>query len=126
MQILLISPDLVIQSRVAAAAARAGLQPPRVIDWQEASRLEGGVPYLCAILDLSIQGLDVARTVAALRERLAPGKSTVAFAPHVHTARLAAAREAGCDRVLSRGQFDREADAIIELAAHRDSENVDG
>ena len=38
----------------------------------------------------------------------------VAFGPHVHEERLAAAREAGCDVVVSRGKFFAELDAILK------------
>jgi hypothetical protein len=37
----------------------------------------------------------------------------IAFGPHVHEDRLAAARAAGCDSVLSRGQFFSQAENVL-------------
>jgi len=42
------------------------------------------------------------------------GTYVVAFGPHVHEERLAAAREAGCDEVLSRGEFFARVNAIVQ------------
>jgi hypothetical protein len=39
----------------------------------------------------------------------------VAFGPHVHEERLAAARNAGCDEVVSRGEFFARLDAIVTV-----------
>jgi DNA-binding response OmpR family regulator len=114
MKVLLISVDLIIQSRVAAAAARAGLAPPRACDWATASALQDISEYGIVILDLSTPGLEIAGTVAMLRRRLEQSTPIVAFAPHVHAAKLEAARAAGCDQVFSRGQLDRELDTLLE------------
>jgi hypothetical protein len=43
----------------------------------------------------------------------------VAYAPHVHEDRLRAATEAGCNEVLSRGQFDRQMDDILARYARQ-------
>lgn len=114
MQILLISTDLLIQSRVSAAATRRGFAPPGTSSADAVPSREDLADCGIVILDLSAPGLDVARAVPALRERLPESAPIIAFAPHVHTAKLAAAREAGCDQVLSRGQIDREIDAILQ------------
>jgi DNA-binding NarL/FixJ family response regulator len=114
MTILLISTDLMIQSRVAAAATQQGLAPPKIGGSVAAAPLDAPADCGIVILDLSTSGLDVAAAVRSLRDRLPQSTSIVAFAPHVHTAKLAAAHDAGCDQVLSRGQFDREIDAVIE------------
>ena len=119
MSVLLVSPDLMIQSRVAAAASRAGLPSPRVISWQDIPTLEGVDSYRLLIVDLASPGMDIDQTIAALRERRDESAPIIAFAPHVHTAKLAVAREAGCDQVLSRGQFDREIEAMVQRLADR-------
>ena len=68
-----------------------------------------------ACVDLSAPGVDAAATLSALRaaSRLQPLR-TIAYAPHVHEAKLAAAQAAGYDAVLTRGQFDR---GLQEIAA---------
>jgi len=101
----LLTPDLAISSRVTQAAAAAGvavsvaMSVERLVD-----NLAGGDARL-AILDLNTPGLDTAAVVARLRERPARVPAVIAFGPHVHTAHLTAAREAGCDEVFTRGQF---------------------
>jgi hypothetical protein len=113
MNILLVATDLVIQSRVAAAAARAGLAPPKAIGWQQAATLQNADLFQLALLDLTSPGMSVEEVVGVLRGRLGESARIVAFGPHVQTARLDAARRAGCDLVTSRGHFDRNLDAIL-------------
>ncbi|QDU91035.1 hypothetical protein Pla175_44520 [Pirellulimonas nuda] len=103
MPILLVSTDLMVASQLEGAARAAGetlvaAPPARAV----ASVAERG-PRL-AIIDLAAVE-DCATLVAALRAVLPEDARIVAFGPHVHTARLDAARAAGCDQVLTRGQF---------------------
>lgn len=114
MDLLLISTDLMIQSRVAAAASRAGFAAPRVIDGRETSSLEGADACRLALVDLSSPDLEVKEVVAGLRAQLDATAPIIAFGPHVQKARLDAARDAGCDYVLSRGQLDRDIEAILQ------------
>lgn len=65
------------------------------------------------LVDLQCPGVDIANIVAAVRKATPHKLAIVAFGPHVHEARLAAANDAGCDFVLSRGQFDRQASALL-------------
>ena len=58
--------------------------------------------------------LDPAAVVNQLRADASHSVHVVAFGPHVHENRLAAVREAGCDLVVSRGQFFAEIDAILK------------
>jgi DNA-binding NarL/FixJ family response regulator len=113
MKILLISTDLLVQSRIATAASRLGLAPPKAVGWQASAVLADDMDLAIVILDLSTPGLDVAQAVSAFRDHLPKPTPIIAFAPHVHTAKLAAARQAGCDQVLSRGQFEREIDSVL-------------
>ncbi len=103
MNALLISTDLMALSAADGAAQRAGVAlrtvPPNVA--VEAAAQDE--PRLIAI-DLTAPIDSLAGLVAALREA-APGVALVAYGPHVHEARLQAARDAGCEHVLSRGQF---------------------
>ena len=69
---------------------------------------------LLVIVDLATPGFDVGvarRAIEGVARIRVP--AIVAFGPHVHEASLEAARAAGCDEVLSRGQFLSQADAII-------------
>jgi hypothetical protein len=56
------------------------------------------------ILDLESQGADPAALAPRLRALPSPPR-LLAFASHIRSQTLQAAREAGCDEVLTRGQF---------------------
>ncbi len=59
----------------------------------------------CCLIDLNCLEADkIIATVEQLREKLSTTR-IVAFGPHVHESRLAAATQAGCSPVLSRGQL---------------------
>jgi DNA-binding NarL/FixJ family response regulator len=67
------------------------------------------------LVDLSLAGLDLLAAIEAVRER-APAARIVAFGAHVDEAALAAARQAGCDEVLSRGQFHKQYAELLRSA----------
>jgi hypothetical protein len=60
-----------------------------------------------------LPSLDIAALVDQLKLKAASATRTIAFGPHVHEERLAAARHAGCDRVVSRRQFFSQLDTIL-------------
>ena len=65
------------------------------------------------IVDLNTPGLDPSQLVPQLRALSSPPQQIIAFGPHVHEARLAAAKESGCDLVLTRGQFYARAEELL-------------
>jgi CheY-like chemotaxis protein len=85
---------------------------------QAVQHCSGETPSLL-IIDLSTPALDVAALMQQLRATGNAVPRTVAFGPHVHEERLAAAREAGCDQVLSRGEFFARLDSIVGGAVLR-------
>jgi len=126
MKALLVSTDLLVASRVEHAAARAGALLAVARDVEAAVDVMSRGPVDVVILDLVSTPPDVEEDVQRLRQAVDNQERTVAqfvdrashvadhaavtlvaFAPHVHEARLEAARRAGCDRVVSRGQFFR-------------------
>jgi CheY-like chemotaxis protein len=112
--VLFLSTDLMFSSRVGGAATRANvsLQTAASINVAQAyGAADTDVPRL-VILDLSTAGMDVAANVAAWRSLENPPR-IIAYAPHVHEAKLAAARAAQCDAVYTKGQFDSQLDAIL-------------
>jgi CheY-like chemotaxis protein len=112
MSVLFLSSDLVFSSRLAAAGKRLGMAVSAVSTIDAAvDRVEGNAIEL-VICDLSAPGAEAQALVARLR-RLRPNLAIVAYAPHVHEDRLRAAAEAGCNEVLTRGQFDRQMDDIL-------------
>jgi CheY-like chemotaxis protein len=114
-QIALLSNDLMFPSAVAGVAAQFDAKLHVVGSVAELTALCEKVPLALAILDLAARGFDVADVVAQLRQSTASPTAIVAYGPHVHAEKLAAARAAGCDEVVTRGQFHG---AMAEVIAH--------
>lgn len=100
---LSVGQDLFFSSKITGTAAALGFRVDSVADLSQAeSKLAQG-RYRCLFLDLAMPGLAVDEIMAALP---ADGRPiVVAFGSHVDTARLRAAREAGCDEVMPRSRF---------------------
>ena len=116
--VALLTADLMQSSQVAGAALRAAVQL-RVFSsadalWAALSEAPSGEDSVrLVIVDLALPGLDIRGLLSRL-EALPSGKPrTLAFGPHVHADRLAAAREAGCDQVVSRGQFHAQMEQLL-------------
>ncbi len=112
MSAVLLTTDLMTASKAQGAATRAGCTFKMAAS---ASALliqaaESGTTLV--ILDLSTPGLDPATLVPQLRA-LPCRPAILAFGPHVHEALLQTAVDAGCDRVIPRGQFHAQAEVIF-------------
>lgn len=114
MSVVCLSSDLTTSSRLAGAAARAGVQLSTAMSAAKLFDLVGAAPVRLVIIDLTTFGLDVTDVVAKLRAAARPPAKIFAFGPHVHEAALSAAAEAGCDQVLTRGQMHSLADQLLE------------
>ena len=104
--VLVAVDDLLFSSKIRATAKQAGVELTfaRTADdiLQQARTLK---PAL-AIFDLNSGKTDPVATIAALKADPAlAGMRTIGFASHVHTALIAAAREAGADQVVPRSAF---------------------
>ncbi len=113
MYVYLISTDLFYASQLQGIAHRLGVNfvqfsTPAGLLNQGATAGDNIV-----LIDLTTSQLDLDNLVAKLREAPVAAKAIVAYAPHVATAKLADARTAGCDHVLSRGQAQREIENIL-------------
>jgi CheY-like chemotaxis protein len=115
MEIVLLANDLMVVSHVQSAAARIGANVRMVTTAADAQRIcnEGAGVLL---IDLAISELDL-EFARKMKEASAPPR-IVAFGPHVHKERLAAARAAGCDQVTSRGEFFSKIDTILQSPAN--------
>ena len=102
MHVLLFSNDLMTASQI-EGAVRAWGGEISVATSVAASQHQEGRSVDVVIVDLSTAS-DVVATVTQYREQTPPPR-IIAFGPHVHAAKLAAAKEAGCDDVYTRGQF---------------------
>ncbi|HZN32630.1 MAG TPA: hypothetical protein VFB80_02390 [Pirellulaceae bacterium] len=104
--VVFLSSDLMFSSRVAGAAGT--LDVPLQLVAQPAN-LAAKLTADCrlVLVDLAIAGLDLPVAIATVRGA-APQARIIAFGAHVDEAALAAAQSAGCDLVLSRGQFHKQ------------------
>ena len=114
MHVLLLSNDLMTASQIEGAVRSAG-GGVSVATTVGKSLDEAENPIDVVILDLSTTG-DVAATVSLFREHSSPPR-IIAFGPHVHAGKLAAAKEAGCDAVYTRGQFLPQVAAALGLVS---------
>lgn len=119
--VLLITSDLACLSSVSGAASRAGYELNTAMTISSIDeKLAEGEPAL-AIIDLSMPGLNLGELLPTLRARLSQQSRVVAFGSHVHKSLLAAARDAGCDLVISRGEFHARMDDFLRLSSGPDS-----
>ena len=114
MTIVLLSSDLTVLSRVEGAATRLGQSVRSVSGESQVVELCKADEVNTLIVDLSMSSLDLASLVNQLKANEGSGTRVVAFGPHVHEQRLAAARDAGCDLVVSRGQFFSQLETILQ------------
>ncbi|MBL9163702.1 MAG: hypothetical protein JNL18_13300 [Planctomycetaceae bacterium] len=116
MQFILLSSDLMLMSAAQGAADRHGAtvkvvgDPGAITDECTADAIE-----LVAI-DLRTPGLDIGGVVQQIRAA-APQAKILAGGPHVQRDSLAAAAAAGCDEVVTRGQFEGRLDALVSRLA---------
>lgn len=119
MSVLLLTTDLSCSSQVSGAAARLGVPLGTVMNPAQLMNRAAESSPAVVILDLNTPLLDCRELVPQLKALSSPPSTIIAFGPHVHEARLAAAREAGCDRVLARGQFYAQVEQILAAAQSR-------
>ena len=101
---LLYSTDLMFSSRVTATAKNRGVEV-RVVTTADRLLLDQDPEIRLVMIDLfRLPASEWSRVVSSLKEMESP-PHVVAYGPHVDEEVLTAAREAGCDEVLTRGQF---------------------
>lgn len=114
MTVVLLSSDLAILSRVEGAATLLGQRVRSASGESQAVAVCKAEDANTLIVDLSMSSLDLDSIVNQLKAIEGSRTRVVAFGPHVHEQRLAAAREAGCDLVVSRGQFFSQLETILK------------
>jgi hypothetical protein len=103
--VLVLVKDLLLSSRVTASATAAGLTCRVVRDPTKLAAQPGNRLFA----DLNLPGA----IEAATQWRAATGRPVIGFAAHVDPDILRAARQAGLDRVLTRGQIVQVLDALL-------------
>jgi DNA-binding response OmpR family regulator len=112
MTVLLLTRDLSVISQVDGAATRIGASARTVSSVDDAVEACNGGDVELIVVDLGTPSLDIGRLVEQVKAS-ARSPRIVAFGSHVHVEKLNAAREAGCDEVMSRGQFFGQLDAVL-------------
>jgi CheY-like chemotaxis protein len=116
---LLLSSDLFGSSKFVGDAKRAGCQLSIVANPAEAAGRVADSAVVLVVIDLATVKVDLKEFVACLREAASQPLEIIAFGPHVHEDRLQAARDAGCNAVMSRGQFHAQAEALFRAVVER-------
>ena len=112
MTTLIHSKDLLFISRLTGVAQKQENSLAVVDSLDEALDKISAGDCQRLIIDLTTPALSIDEFVAQCRlanESL----EIIAYGPHVHGQKLAAARDAGCDVVLTRGQFNERMDEIL-------------
>jgi CheY-like chemotaxis protein len=101
---LVLCDDLIFSSRILGTARALGFVFQAVRDPETLKAKLESISPRCIILDLGNESLDLAEFFTFLRDRDMTLR-VVAYGSHVDTARLSAARAAGCEPVLARSKF---------------------
>jgi DNA-binding response OmpR family regulator len=117
MAIVLLSSDLAVLSRVEGAARRAGEIVRQAGGGPQAAEICENEDVRLVVVDLSTPGIDLVTIVPRLHKETSASRCIIAFGPHVHEQRLAEARDAGCDLVVTRGQFFSQLDSLLSADA---------
>lgn len=116
MHFILLSSDLMLMSVAQSAADRHGATVAVVGDVGTLAERCAAEPIRLAAIDLRMPGLDVGAVVQQIRTA-APNAAILAGGPHVQRDSLAVAVAAGCDEVVTRGQFEGRLDALVARLA---------
>ena len=117
MEVVLLSNDLMVVSRASGAAAASGAVLRAAANATAATALLSERAAELVVIDLGLPALELESLISVIKADPNHSARVIAFGPHVHADRLAAARSAGCDAVLSRGQFFAQADSLLSGAA---------
>lgn len=112
--ILFLTKDLFFVPVLQSAGVRQGVEVVSILslDSPKLAGVDSSAVTTCVIDLASIDVSGLGAAVSQLRSSY-PATRVVAFGPHVQTERLAAATEAGCEQVLTRGQLNSQIDRLI-------------
>lgn len=106
-----LSGDLMFASRVQAAASNAGLEFRMLGDLP--AELTADEQPAWIVIDLATRSSLIPAVYEAGQPRF-PEARWLAYGPHVQVGKLAAARQAGIETVITRGQFDAKLSTLFE------------
>jgi len=106
MHVLFLTDDLLFASRVQAAAAGLRLDV-QISAPAKAASVASDPDCQLILADLFVLGDKAAEIIPQVKANF-PQAKLIGFGPHVDVAMLATAKAAGCDEVLTRGEFQRQ------------------
>jgi len=109
--VLLLASDLMLSSNVSGFAAAAGMPFRTALTVDEVAGILAASSGCLLLVDLGLAGLDVADLASRIPASVL--SNAVAYGPHVHEEKLAAAAAAGVSEVMSRGQFSASVGRLI-------------
>lgn len=115
---LFVGPDLLFAGKIQSAAEPLGMRMLQASELPAIQRALAENSVSIVIFDLNLEAPRIADVISLLPET--PKPFVVAFGPHVNTARLEEARQAGCDRVLPRSRFNVELPDLLTHALGAD------
>ena len=112
--ILFLTKDLFFIPVLQSAGKKQAAEVVAVLslDSPKATQLDAAQITACVIDLTAVDVAEMGPVVARLRETFAAAQ-IAAFGPHVQEGRLATARTAGCDQVLTRGQLNSQIDQLM-------------
>jgi DNA-binding response OmpR family regulator len=126
MTVVLLTDDLMVASRIEGAARRSGVALKTCSDIETTATYCREHPVEQLIVDLSSRTGGIAAIIERLSTAAAERPPIIAFGPHVHDKLLAAAAAAGCEEVVSRGQFFAGLDATFARLSQATARPVPG
>ena len=112
MNLLLLSDDLLISSRISGVATALGLSLRQSTSLENMQILWKEFPADAVIVDLMLADLDVKSVTEWLRS-CNDAVTVIAFCPHVYGDKILEAKQADCNQVYVRGEFLSQLRSII-------------
>jgi DNA-binding NarL/FixJ family response regulator len=112
-QILALVRDLLLRSRIEAAAEAAGVEVAFAANYDRVRTIAASAPISLVFADLSDPAFNP-ETAARELTAACPAATLVGFASHIDLKPLAAARAAGFARTLSRSEFVSHLPALLK------------
>ena len=118
MSAVYLTNDLMFGSRVTGDAQKLGVTVEVAYSIEAALQKLDSEKTKLVFIDLGVSRDGLAELVARIRAG-APQAAIIAYGPHVHEELLQTATAAGCDQVLTQGQFNSTAGHLLETYCAR-------
>lgn len=109
MRVLLLTSDLMFSSQTSQAAAAVGVDVQSCTSLAHLAQQLDADSCSAVVVDLNVSDLDLDQLNGMITD---PATRRIAVGPHVHKAKLEAARQAGW-QTLTRGQFHADAATFL-------------